>query len=190
MMRVREVFRSPIPANQKMSCNEIRNFLEMSYDLWCNTMKSPDDHIILMDTDVKENHNKYGFKNLAFNFDSAAGINYEVDVTKPNGQKVHILKMSNGQPFDESKWYKVAMNSYRGNGGGELLTRGAGIPHDQIKSRILYESEKDQRYYLMEEIEKMGTVDAKPNNNWKFVPEAWTKPAAQRDFELLFGKKK
>lgn len=41
----------------------------------------------------------------------------------------------------------------------------------------------------MEEIEKMGTVDAKPNNNWKFVPETWTKPAAQRDFELLFGKK-
>ena len=41
----------------------------------------------------------------------------------------------------------------------------------------------------MEEIEKMGTVDAKPNNNWKFVPEAWTKPAAQRDYELLFGKK-
>ncbi len=29
----------------------------------------------------------------------------------------------------------------------------------------------------------------KPNNNWKFVPEAWTKPAAQRDYELLFGKK-
>ena len=50
--------------------------------------------------------------------------------------------------------------------------------------------ERDQRYYLMEAIEKMGTVEAKANNNWKFVPEAWTKPAAQRDYELLFGKKK
>ena len=27
--------------------------------------------------------------------------------------------MSNGEPFDEAKWYKVAVNSYRGNGGGE-----------------------------------------------------------------------
>lgn len=41
----------------------------------------------------------------------------------------------------------------------------------------------------MEAIEKMGTVEAKANNNWKFVPEVWTKPAAQCDYELLFGKK-
>ena len=57
-----------------------------------------------------------GFKNLSFNFDSAAGIDYEVDVTKPDGEKVKILRMSNGEPFDEKKWYKVAVNSYRGNG--------------------------------------------------------------------------
>ena len=62
--------------------------------------------------------------------------------------------MSDGSPFDETKWYKVAMNSYRGNGGGELLTKGAGIPHDSLQSRIVYESERDQRYYLMKEIEK------------------------------------
>ena len=28
--------------------------------------------------------------------------------------------MSNGQPFDEKKWYKVAVNSYRGKGGDAL----------------------------------------------------------------------
>ena len=97
--------------------------------------------------------------------------------------------MSNGEPFDENKWYKVAINSYRGNGGGELLTRGAGIPKDSLDSRIIWRSERDQRYYLMQEIEKMGVVDAKPNNNWRFVPEKWVKPAAERDFELLFKKK-
>ena len=67
--------------------------------------------------------NASGFKNLSFNFDSAAGIDYEVDVTKPDGEKVKILRMSNGEPFDEKKWYKVAVNSYRGNGGGEVLPR-------------------------------------------------------------------
>ena len=170
-------------------CPEHGKHLEMSYDLWVNTMKSPDDHLLLLDTQTKGDQQRLGFKNLSFNFDSAAGIDYEVDVTKPNGEKVKILRMSNGQPFDEKKWYKVAVNSYRGNGGGELLTRGAGIPKDSLDSRIIYRSERDQRYYLMEAIEKMGTVDAKPNNNWKFVPEAWTKPAAQRDYELLFGKK-
>ena len=173
----------------RLTGEEIRKHLEMSYDLWVNTMKSPDDHLLLLDTQTKGDQQRLGFKNLSFNFDSAAGIDYEVDVTKPDGEKVKILRMSNGQPFDEKKWYNVAVNSYRGNGGGELLTRGAGIPKDSLDSRIIYRSKRDQRYYLMEAIEKMGTIEAKANNNWKFVPEAWTKPAAQRDYELLFGKK-
>lgn len=171
----------------RMTGEEIRKHLEMSYDLWTNTMKSPDDHIIAMSESTKDDKQRFGFKNLAFNFDSAAGIDYEVDVTKPDGQKVHILKMSNGQPFDEHKWYKVVMNSYRGNGGGELLTKGAGIPHDSLKSRIIYESEKDQRYYMMKEIENSKNIlDPKAHNNWRFVPDAWAIPAIKRDYELIF----
>ena len=172
----------------KMSGKEIRNYLEMSYDLWCNTMQTPNDHIMLMNDDAKEDLQRYGFKNLAFNFDSAAGIDYEVNVTKPNGQKVRILRMSNGQQFEEEHIYKVAMNSYRGNGGGELLTRGAGISPDQIKNRIIYQSEKDQRFYLMKEIENGGVMDPQAHNNWKFVPEEWTKLAIERDKALIFSK--
>ncbi len=173
----------------KMTGKEIRGHLEMSYDLWVNTMKSPDDHIMLLEQENKEDMQRYGFKNLTFNFDSAAGIDYEVDVTKPDGEKVNILRMSNGEPFDENKWYKVALNSYRGNGGGELLTKGAGIPHDSLKSRVIYESERDQRYYLMLEIEKAGTMDPQPNNNWRFVPDDWAIPAIARDKKLIFGEK-
>ncbi len=170
----------------RLTGEEIRKHLEMSYDLWVNTMKSPDDHLLLL-ADTRGDAQRLGFKNFTFNFDSAAGIDYIVDVTKPDGQKVKILQMSNGQPFDEHKWYTVAINSYRGNGGGELLTKGAGIPKDSLNSRIIYRSPRDQRYYLMQEIEKMGTVTPKANNNWKFVPENWTKPAATRDSLLLFG---
>ena len=171
----------------RLTGEEIRKHLEMSYDQWVNTMKSPDDHLLLLTENTRNDQQRLGFKNFLFNFDSAAGIDYEVDVTKPNGEKVRIIKMSNGEPFDESKWYKVAINSYRGNGGGELLTLGAGIPHDSLESRVIWRSEKDQRYYLMKEIEKTGVIDAKPNNNWKFVPEEWTKPAAERDKAILFN---
>lgn len=173
----------------RMTGKEIHDYLEMSYSLWSNTMTSPDDHIMLLEKNGN-GRNGYGFKNLAFNFDSAAGIDYEVDVTKPNGSKIKILRMSDGTPFDENKWYTVAMNSYRGNGGGELLTKGAGIPHDSISSRIIYESERDQRYYLTKEIEKAGNVDPQPGNNWRFVPEEWTEPAIKRDKKLLFETNK
>ncbi|MBR5350889.1 MAG: bifunctional metallophosphatase/5'-nucleotidase, partial [Prevotella sp.] len=171
----------------ELTGEEIRKHLEMSYDQWVNTMTSPDDHIMLLNDGTTDDNQRFMFKNLAFNFDSAAGIDYEVDVTKPNGQKVRILRMSNGEPFDEKKVYKVALNSYRGNGGGELLTKGAGIPQSELKKRTIFESEKDQRFYLMKEIEKVGVLDPQPGNNWKFVPEEWTKPALKRDRKLLFG---
>lgn len=171
----------------RMTGKEIHDYLEMSYALWTNTMAVPDDHIMLLDQNGNGSSG-YGFKNLAFNFDSAAGIDYEVDVTKPEGNKIKIKCMSDGSPFDETKWYKVAMNSYRGNGGGELLTKGAGIPHDSLQSRIVYESERDQRYYLMKEIEKAGTMAPRPNSNWRFVPEEWTSEAIRRDKALLFGR--
>ena len=170
----------------QMTGAEIKNYLEMSYGQWTNQMKSSDDHILLFDD--KNNERNNGFKNFYGNFDSACGIDYTVDVTKPEGQKVNILKMSNGQPFDTTKMYKVAINSYRGNGGGELLTKGAGIPKEELKSRIIYRSELGQRHYLAEEIQKQGSVNPKPNNNWRFIPENLVAPAIQRDRELLFGK--
>ncbi len=172
----------------RLTGEEIRKHLEMSYDLWFNTMKSPDDHLLLIDRQTYGDAQRMGFKNFSFNFDSAAGIDYTVDVTKPNGQKVTILRMSNGQPFDEKRWYKVAINSYRGNGGGELLTKGAGIPKDSLKSRIVWQSDRDQRYYLTQEIKRLKVLDPKPNHNWKVIPETWTQPAAKRDYDLLFGQ--
>lgn len=173
----------------RLTGDEIRKHLEMSYDLWFNTMTSPDDHLLLLDQRTEGDAQRVGFKNLLFNFDSAAGINYTVDVTKPNGQKVSILSMSNGQPFDPKQWYRVAINSYRANGGGELLTKGAGIPKDSLAGRIVWKSDRDQRYYLMQEIKRQKVLDPQPNNNWKVVPEAWTRPAAKRDYELLFGNR-
>ncbi len=170
----------------RLTGEEIRKHLEMSYNLWMNTMTSPDDHLLLLSESTFGDQQRLGFKNFSFNFDSAAGIDYIVDVTKPDGQKVKILQMSNGEPFDETKWYKVAVNSYRGNGGGELLTRGAGIPRDELEKRVIWRSDRDQRYYLMKEIERMGEVDPQPNNNWKLVPEEWVKPAAERDRKILF----
>ena len=172
----------------RMTGEEVRKHLEMSYDLWVNTMKSPDDHIMMLNEGSAGDEQRRGFKNLTFNFDSAAGIDYVVDVTKPDGQKVRILQFSDGRPFDEKAWYKVVMNSYRGNGGGELLTHGAGIPLDSINNRIIFMSERDQRYYLTLKIEREGKVEGKPLNNWRFIPDAWARPAIERDRKLIFGE--
>lgn len=170
----------------KLTGKEIKDFLEMSYALWTNQMKSADDHLMLLN----EEDNGFGrFKNPSFNFDSAAGIIYTVDVTKPQGEKIRIERMANGEPFDLNKTYRVAVNSYRGNGGGDLLTKGAGIPKTELSKRIVYSTDKDLRYYLMKRIEEVKVLDPKPLNQWKFIPEEWTVPASKRDYDILFGEK-
>lgn len=170
----------------RMTGREILGHLEFSYDQWVNTMQSPDDHILLLNDNEQSDQQRLGFRNLTFNFDSAMGIDYEVDVTRPNGHKVRILQFTDGRPFHLDQWYRVVMNSYRGNGGGELLVRGAGIPFDSIPSRIVYMSDLDQRHYLTDRIRQAGTVAPRAHNNWRFVPEEWATPAILRDRKYLF----
>lgn len=46
------------------------------------------------------------FQNYSFNFDSASGIIYTVDVrTKPQGEKITITSMADGSPFRMDKIY-------------------------------------------------------------------------------------
>ena len=171
-----------------LSGKEIKDFLEMSYYMWTNRMKSPDDHLLLFKEKRREGaEDRASFQNYSFNFDSASGIIYTVDVTKPQGEKVTIASMADGSPFLMNKVYKVALNSYRGNGGGELLTKGSGIPQEKLKDRIIFSTDKDLRFYLMNYIEKKGIMDPKALNQWKFIPEEWTVPAAKHDYEYLFG---
>ena len=96
--------------------------------------------------------------------------------------------MADGRSFEPDAVYRVAINSYRGNGGGELLTIGAGIPKEELASRIVDTTSKDLRYYLMEYIGRQGVVRPKSLDLWRFIPEEWTKDAIERDRRLLFGR--
>ena len=169
----------------RLTGREIKDFLEMSYGLWTNQMHSADDHIMLLDS-ILDGGRRLGLKNVSYNMDSAAGIRYLVDVSKPVGQRIVILSMADGTPFSLDRDYRVAINSYRGNGGGELITRGAGIPHAELKSRILASTEKDLRYYLMQRIIEQKTVTPRRLGHWRFVPDEWAPAALERDRKILF----
>jgi len=165
---------------------EVRGALEFSYSLWINQMKSPDDHIFIMKE--SERDNKYRFIQPFYSFDSAAGIIYTVDVAKPKGEKIRIISMADGKPFDENKIYRVAVNSYQGSGGGDVLIIGSGIPRDKLSERILFSTDKDLRYYLAEEIKRKKIINPYPSNQWRFIPEDWAVPAIKRDYKLLFDE--
>ncbi|TVQ14907.1 MAG: bifunctional metallophosphatase/5'-nucleotidase [Bacteroidetes bacterium] len=170
---------------------EIKNALEYSYGLWFNTMEDADDHLMLLRRDeqgmvAKDQNNRARFANAFYNLDSALGINYTVDVTQPAGQRISVTSLSNGERFNLRARYKVAINSYRGSGGGGHLTHGAGIEHSDLSDRIRWVSEKDLRAHIADYIKTQGVLNPVAGNNWKVVPEEWTATAAERDFKLLF----
>lgn len=175
---------------------EIKGYLEFSFENWFNQMSGPDDHLLLFKKDQQgniintNNGNSFQLKGQYYNFCSAAGINYIVDVSKPAGEKVTISSMSNGAPFEMDKTYKVALNSYRGNGGGGHLVEGAKIPQDELKNRIISSSTRDLRYYMIFWMKKNNTIIPKTLENWKIIPEEWWKIAKEKDYYLLYGIKK
>lgn len=175
----------------KLGGLEIKDYLEYSYGLWFKQMNSAGDDMLSFRLDdagkILLNNGRAKFKNAYYNFDNAEGINYTVDITKPVGERIDIISMTNGEPFDLNKTYKVAVNSYRGNGGGGHLTSGAKIRPELLSDRIIANTDKDFRFYLMEWIVKQGEVKPSVNNNWKIIPENWATQAAIRDRKLLFG---
>lgn len=179
-----------------MTGEEIKGYLEHSYGLWFNQMKNADDHLINFKLDASGNplksnrDNSYEMKAAYYNFDCAAGINYTVDVSKPVGSRINITSMSDGSKFDLNKTYKVAVNSYRGNGGGGHLTEGAKMNKNELPSRIINSTEKDLRFFLMKWIEKEGTVTPKAFGNWKVIPEDWWEKGKEKDYKLLYSNSK
>jgi 2',3'-cyclic-nucleotide 2'-phosphodiesterase/3'-nucleotidase len=174
-----------------MKGSEILKYLEYSYSGWLNTMKGPNDLMIKfrLDKDGKPLlfSGKGRLKNQSYNFDSAAGIDYIVDVSKPEGSRITIKSFSDGRPFEADKTYKVAVSSFRGNGGGGHFTEGAGISAGELRSRLISSTDKDLRYFILKSIENKKVIKPVPLNNWKIIPEVWVKKAMTREYPLLFG---
>jgi 2',3'-cyclic-nucleotide 2'-phosphodiesterase/3'-nucleotidase len=155
-------------------------------------MTGPDDHLIAFKKDENgklvwtQRTNSYETVTRYYNHDSAAGIVYTVDVSKPAGERIMIKSMADGTPFDMQKQYKVALNSYRGTGGGGHLTKGAGIPNKELTNRMLSSTIKDLRYFLMKWIEQQQVVTPEALGNWNVVPAEWWEKAKATDYKFLY----
>lgn len=174
----------------ELSGKEIQDYLDYSYSLWTDQMKDSTDHLMLFKKQFDNGESmRAALVNPPYDFDSAAGIKYQVDVTKPAGEKVTIISMADGTPFDFEKIYKVALTSYRGNGGGHL-TKGVGIDSSKLTERIIAKSDKDLRSILADMIRQKQDIAPHTLDSWKFVPEDLARHAAKNDSILLLKKLK
>lgn len=170
----------------KMTGREIKSYLEESYSIWTRQITDSQHHLINFKSE-NPSLNDNRLAKPAYNFDSATGIDYTVDVTKPKGEKINISSLSDGRSFSLDSTYTIAINSYRANGGGNLLSDGAGISREELKKRIVSATDKDLRYYLIDYIEKHPDIEVQTIHNWKFIPDGIAEKATEIDRELLFS---
>lgn len=176
----------------RMTGGEIKDYLEASYDRWINTLTPSEDHVLKISnkSDARTGQKRWSFDNMSFNFDSAAGIVYEVDVTKPRGERVVIKSLADGSLFDPAQTYNVAMTSYRASGGGGLLAE-IGIDTGKIDERVV-EYHPEIRNILYDYLTVNGSIDPEKIGDkgvighWQFVPAAKAQKALAADMALLF----
>lgn len=178
----------------EMTGKEIKDYLEFSYDTWINTVSGrKGEHVLKIsnEPDPRTGQERWSFDGRAYNFDSAGGLVYTVDVTEKYGSRVKIESLADGTPFDMSGKYNVAMTSYRASGGGAIMREGAKVDTDNIESRVVAKY-PEIRNILYDFLAGHGSIDpaaiSDPSviGHWSFVPEKLAGRMLEKDMELLF----
>lgn len=178
-----------------MSGKEIVDCLEYSYDAWIQNPLASGGHVLKIANrpDSRNGNTRWSFIGTSFNFDSAGGLNYTVDVTKPYGERVNVSSLADGSAFNLDEQYSVALTSYRASGGGDILKKGAGIDVANINDRVI-ETYPEIRELLYEFIQENGELrsdlmgDKSLLGDWYFAPKALVTPLIANDMGLLFGE--
>ncbi len=98
-----------------------------------------------------------------YNFDMAQGVEYEIDLRAPEGQRIKNLRYK-GAPLADTQKLRIAVNDYRAGGsGGYTMFKGA---------PVAWRSHREVRDLIIEYYTEHKMLPAKPDQNWRIVPEA------------------
>jgi 2',3'-cyclic-nucleotide 2'-phosphodiesterase/3'-nucleotidase len=95
-------------------------------------------------------------------YDTAAGVDYEIDIAQPEGSRIKNLTF-NGAPVADDQVFVVAVNNYRANGG-------SGYPHIAA-APIAYSSTNEIRQLMIDYVTAKKTLDPADFavTNWKLT---------------------
>ncbi|GAB3145922.1 5'-nucleotidase C-terminal domain-containing protein [Micromonospora sonneratiae] len=100
-----------------------------------------------------------------YNYDTFSGLDYEIDISRPDGQRItRLTHPGTGNPVADGDQFVVAVNNYRRSGGGNF----PGIVKPQI-----YNEQKEIRQLLIDWAQAKGVIDPADfyQPNWRLVRE-------------------
>jgi 2',3'-cyclic-nucleotide 2'-phosphodiesterase/3'-nucleotidase len=97
---------------------------------------------------------------MSYNYDAAEGVTYEIDITRPVGERIRNLSFK-GAPLDPTARLKLALNNYRFNGGGGY-TMFKNAP-------VLSHTSEEIRDLIIDWVERHHTIPGEPTGNWRVI---------------------
>lgn len=159
----------------KMTLDEVRKFLEYGYAQQFGTIskmqKTTDPLLYRYDKKGHLMYSENGEPRLYTspkNYTSAAGIIYDVDLTKPVGKRVSIKGFEDGREMDVEAFYNVCVNSYQS--GNEFIKIGLQWDEEMLAARTVPAPSHNLRHILYEQLRQMDTIRIDSTVNWHVVP--------------------
>ena len=95
-----------------------------------------------------------------YNYDMWEGIEYEINISRPIGERITKLDY-HGEPLDMAKEYDVVMNNYRAGGGGNYM---------MFKDKpVIVDLPMDVSELIANYILERKVIEATVDHNWKVV---------------------
>lgn len=113
-----------------------------------------------------------------YNYDMFAGVDYDIDISKPVGQRIVNL-VYKGAPLHDDQELVLALNNYRYGGlsGSGMIS---GKPED-----LVYNTGLAIRDLISDYVTKKGTIMPECDNNWRIIGADLNDPDAEMIYQLV-----
>lgn len=152
--------------------SEVKDILEYSAGLYYNTVADATGPMLRYVTD--ENGTRTP-QTPCGRLVTAAGIEYVIDVTKPEGSRVDIISFTDGTEFKPDAYYRTTVNTFLYSSPESAVFKATGLTHKDLARRFITSSQADIRYFMLTNLalahETDRAVTVRPVSNWKLVPE-------------------
>ena len=120
--------------------------------------------------------------------DSATGVKYDIDISKPAGERIKNLTYADGKVLNDNDELTVAVNDYRYN--TSISSPGVIFDEEEIPELLEIDVRGDIgsiSLLIADYIKNVqgGTITPECDNNWKIIGTGWDKELHEKAVEMI-----